>query len=55
LDTVDSTNVIQLSALNQSELEDLYRLAYPGNWFEPRMLETGHYYGIRQNATLVAW
>lgn len=54
LDSVDSTDVIQLSVADTDELEDLYRLAYPGNWFEPRMLETGHYYGIRQNQRLIS-
>ncbi|HCF30395.1 MAG TPA: GNAT family N-acetyltransferase [Cyanobacteria bacterium UBA11049] len=54
LDTADTSDVIPLSAADRGELEDLYRLAYPGNWFEPRMLETGHYYGIRRGAALVS-
>lgn len=54
LDSVDTSGVMQLSASNVSELEQLYRESYPGNWFEPRMLETGYYYGIRRGATLLS-
>ena len=35
------------------ELEALYNVSYPGNWFDPRMLETGCYYGIRNGRSLV--
>jgi ribosomal protein S18 acetylase RimI-like enzyme len=44
-------------ALGPNDLPDLRRLydeAYPGNWFDPRMLETGHYVGVRLDGTLVA-
>lgn len=35
-------------------LTALYAEAYPGNWFDPRMLETGQYLGIRRDRALVA-
>ncbi|SCF12202.1 FR47-like protein [Micromonospora viridifaciens] len=35
-------------------LLDLYAAAYPGNWFDPRMLDTGQYVGIREAGALVA-
>ncbi|MFD2765180.1 GNAT family N-acetyltransferase [Micromonospora eburnea] len=35
-------------------LLDLYAAAYPGNWFDPRMLDTGQYVGIRDGGDLVA-
>lgn len=54
LESVDTSSVMQLSASNVSELEELYRESYPGNWFEPRMLETGYYYGICQGAALLS-
>jgi len=54
LESVDTSGVMQLSASNVSELEELYRESYPGNWFEPRMLETGYYYGICQGAALLS-
>ncbi|WP_319461310.1 GNAT family N-acetyltransferase [Micromonospora sp. RTP1Z1] len=36
------------------QLLDLYSVAYPGNWFDPRMLDTGQYVGIREADELVA-
>ncbi|MEV0941261.1 GNAT family N-acetyltransferase [Micromonospora wenchangensis] len=35
-------------------LRDLYAVAYPGNWFDARMLDTGHYVGVRDGDALVA-
>jgi len=43
--------------LRQGDLQrvlTLYREAYPGNWFDPRMLETGQYLGIEDAGRLVA-
>lgn len=54
LESVDTSDVIPLSVADGSDLEELYRVSYPGNWFEPRMLETGYYYGIRRGAALVS-
>ena len=54
LNNVDTSEVILLSVADESDLKELYRVSYPGNWFEPRMLETGYYYGIRRGATLVS-
>lgn len=36
------------------ELLELFAQAYPGNWFDPRMLDTGQYVGARQAGQLVA-
>jgi len=36
------------------DLVRLYAQAYPGNWFDRRMLETGQYIGLRQEGELVA-
>ena len=41
VETIDTARVVQLSGSDVDELEALYRLSYPGNWFDPRMLETG--------------
>lgn len=35
-------------------LRELYARAYPGNWFDERMLETGQYLGVREGGELVA-
>ncbi|MFZ3467670.1 GNAT family N-acetyltransferase [Streptomyces sp. 4.24] len=36
------------------ELLELFEQAYPGNWFDHRMLDTGQYVGARQAGRLVA-
>ncbi len=36
------------------EIETLYRVSYPDNSFDPRMLETGCFYGIRHGMLLVS-
>ena len=43
--------------LDADDLPDLLRLyaeAYPGNWFDRRMLETGHYVGVRRDGRVLA-
>ncbi|MUL37211.1 GNAT family N-acetyltransferase [Gloeocapsopsis dulcis] len=50
----DTSEVVQLTVENADEIEDLYRLSYPENWFDSRMLETGYYYGIRRGNNLVS-
>lgn len=36
------------------DLLDLFAAAYPGNWFDDRMLDTGQYVGARREGRLVA-
>ena len=54
LSNVDVTLVAGLSMSHLSEIISLFKKAYPGNYFEPRMLETKQYYGIRQSGELVS-
>jgi ribosomal protein S18 acetylase RimI-like enzyme len=49
---VDTRECVPLSATDLHEIQRLYAASYPGNWFDPRMLETGYYYGIRRNGEL---
>jgi hypothetical protein len=51
---VDTSNVISLSVAHRDELEELYRVSHPANSFDPRILETSHFYGIRRGTTLVS-
>jgi len=47
---LDVVNTLQVVPLSQNDLEDverMYEQSYPGNWFEPRMLKTNQYFGIR--------
>ncbi|WP_406104051.1 GNAT family N-acetyltransferase [Micromonospora globbae] len=43
-----------LGVADLPQLRALYAAAYPGNWFDPRMLETGQYLGVREGGELVA-
>lgn len=54
LSYVDTSAVVPLSTANLDELNELYATSYPGNWFDPRMLETGHYFGIWRDDRLVS-
>ncbi|MET7880177.1 GNAT family N-acetyltransferase [Micromonospora sp. DT68] len=44
----------QLGAADLPQLRELYARAYPGNWFDARMLDTGQYLGVREGGELVA-
>jgi len=54
LSAVDTSAVVPLTVENAAELQAFYRASYPGNWFDPRMLETGFCYGIREGETLTS-
>lgn len=47
LDGHSAEGLVTLSKGDLDELLAFYRTHYPHGWFEPRMLETHHYYGIR--------
>ncbi len=47
LEKTDTAAVVPLTTKNLDEMKDFYQASYPGNWFVPRMLETGQYVGIR--------
>lgn len=51
---VDISHVSALTTADRRDLEALYRTSYPGNWFDPRMLETGCYYSIREGTDLLS-
>lgn len=51
---VRQAGVRQLGQGDLKELLTFYAESYPNNWFDPRMLETGHYYGLRRDSRLVS-
>ena len=51
---VDTRQCVPLSTTDLDDLQRLYAASYPGNWFDPRMLETGYYYGMRRDDELVS-
>ena len=48
LDTVSHENVIVITQDDLPAVQQLYRLNYPDNWFNARMLETGQYVGVKE-------
>jgi ribosomal protein S18 acetylase RimI-like enzyme len=50
---VDGSAAVRLTSADTQELHALYTASYPGNWFTPRMLETGCYFGVRRGGDLV--
>jgi ribosomal protein S18 acetylase RimI-like enzyme len=49
----DTEDVELLRPADLAEVERFYAQAYPGTWFQARMLETGRYLGIRRDGALV--
>lgn len=54
LDISEPSDIVRFDKSHHDELASFYNEAYPGNWFDVRMLETGHYYGIRSNTKIAA-
>jgi len=50
----DTSGTMPLSRRDLPALLEFYGRSYPGNWFEPRMLETGMYYGLKEGGGLAA-
>ena len=50
---IDGRGATPLGRADLEEIGGLYRIAYPENWFDPRMLDTGAYHGIREDGRLV--
>ncbi|MFG1843117.1 GNAT family N-acetyltransferase [Micromonospora sp. NPDC049175] len=45
---------VVLGVADLPQVRELYARAYPGNWFDERMVRTGQYLGIRDGGALVA-
>jgi len=50
----DVSGVVRLDRDRREELLAFYRECYPGNWFDPRMLETGQYFALRERNRLLS-
>ncbi len=54
IDNINCSNTVRLS---NSDLEDIlafYKKSYPDNWFDPRMLETNMYFGLKLKNKLIS-
>lgn len=47
-------DIIRLDEKHEDRLRKLYSSSYPGNYFTPRMLKTGKYFGIIESGEIVA-
>lgn len=54
IESIDTSRAVPLGPADARELEALFIDAYPGNWFDPRMLETGAYFGVREGDVLAS-
>lgn len=54
LNDISSQAAVQLNSNHLDEIQNLYRISYPENWFDPRMLQTGQYFGIWHENKLVS-
>jgi ribosomal protein S18 acetylase RimI-like enzyme len=51
---VDTSGIIAVDRESEAEVCAFFRASYPGNWFDPRMLETGQYFCAREGSAIVA-
>jgi ribosomal protein S18 acetylase RimI-like enzyme len=54
IDGVDTREASLLGPGDVTELTAFYASAYPGNWFDARMLATGTYFGVRRGGSIVS-
>jgi GNAT superfamily N-acetyltransferase len=49
----ESNDIVHLNNKDLNDIFNLYKESYPENSFDPRMIETGMYYGLKINNKLV--
>lgn len=54
INEVDTTSVSPLSISDAGELMAFYELSYPGHHFNPRMVTTGMYWGVKKGGSIVS-
>lgn len=54
LSEYDGSGVVRIGMKEMNAIQALYKRSYPENWFDPRMLETGQYFGIMEENTLAS-
>lgn len=52
--SVNTSEVVHLTPDDLPALLALYDDSYPGNWFDPRMIGTNQYFGIRDGQQLIS-
>ncbi len=49
-----TTAAVRLAPADRDEVTAFFRHSYPGNWFDPRMLESGEYFAIRRDGRIAS-
>jgi ribosomal protein S18 acetylase RimI-like enzyme len=50
----DCSGVIRLDGVDMTDIQEFYKESYPGNWFDPRMLKTRQYFGLKKDGVFVS-
>ena len=54
ISNIDCSGIVPLGMNELTAIQGLYKESYPENWFDPRMLETGQYFGMREDNLLIS-
>lgn len=52
-EAIRDNNIKRLSIPDLQSLKDFYKISYPNNWFDSRMVETGKYFGYFDKNKLI--
>lgn len=52
--TYPCPETVRLGSNDLDELMDFYQQCYPENWFDPKILETEKFFGIRKNGQIIS-
>ena len=50
----DGAGTVRLTTDDVEEIERVCEVGYPGHWFDPRMVQTNQYFGVREGGELVS-
>jgi RimJ/RimL family protein N-acetyltransferase len=51
---INTSEVFQLRHEDENDIRNLYKISYPNNWFNSRMIETCQYFGIKKDNKLIS-
>ena len=51
---IDTSEALQLTREDENDILNLYKISYPNNWFNTRMLDTCQYFGIKKGNKLIS-
>jgi len=54
IDACDCPDISLLGRDDVNEIVEFYQQCYPRSWFDPRMLETNKYFGVRKDGHLIS-